>query len=434
MVATAGAVTGLDGTFADVLASYGTLSTVAGNGDLDDGNDWQNSAEGNSATFADLSRPHMAVADAYGNIYIADKESHAIRKVRTDGTIVTVAGATPGGEDSGGFNFTSGPGTSVLLDNPNGVFAFPDGTLYIVDLGNDRICRLDTSGHLTTVVTDPAGISSGRGLWVSPDEKLIYYSSRTVVRRWTAPNTLVDYSTGYSDLGNIDVDPDGNLCVTDRNADPEMDGAHRVWRIHPNGARTVIAGNGGISGGGSGFPAVQTGLEQVRGIAFDEAGGFFLCTHKGGNIWYVDTSGIIHLVLSGKGSGNLNEGDGMPFSQNRFLEKLSEPRAVALAPDGDLLITTNDQGYVRKIQNIRPPIAPKITTIDHDPITGTTLRWQSNPDTLYHIDRAEGMGDGIGAWSKIGEQIGVRIGSATEFNDPDPPSAQAFYRIRVFKD
>ncbi len=427
------AATGLDGTFDGVIAAYGNLSTLAGNGNADDGNDWKGGDEGDPGTRTDLSRPHMAVADAYGNVYIADKEAHAIRKVRPDGTIITIAGATPPGEDVGGFNFESGFGPNVLLRDPNGVFAFPDGTLYIVDQGNGRIRRLDTSGNLATVVNDPNGITGGRGLWVSPDERLIYYSSGSVVRRWTAPNTITTYATGFSDLGNLDVDPTGRVCVTDRNADHETSGAHRVWRINADGTRTVIAGNGATGGGGDGAFATQTGLDQVRGIAFDEAGGFFLCTHKGGDGWYVDTAGIIHLVISGAGNGDVNEGDGLPFTVNRFFDKISEPRAVALAPDGDLLITTNDTGYVRKLENILPPTAPVIAKTIFDPIGGTTLAWASDPGTVYYIDRSSDMAGGVGTWTQIGEQLGVRTGGVTQFTDDGAEGRQMFYRIRVVK-
>ena len=43
--------------------------------------------EGKLATEADLSRPHMAMADAEGDIHIAGKEAHPVRKVTTDGVV-----------------------------------------------------------------------------------------------------------------------------------------------------------------------------------------------------------------------------------------------------------------------------------------------------------------------------------------------------------
>jgi len=410
-----------------VLGRYGNLSTIAGmsgGGQGKDVNDWRNTMEGGPGTNADLSRPHMAMADAAGNVYVADKQSHSILKIRTDGTITRVAGATPGGQNFGGYNLDEGVGTSVLLDNPNGLYTFPDGTTYILDLGNDRIRKLDPSGFLTTVVTDLAGISVGRGLWVSPDQETIYYTSGTRVRRSVAGAFPTTYVSGFANLGNIDVDLSGNLVVTDR-------GDHRVWQIKPDGSQMVIAGNGSVSGGGDGFLATSTGLNEVRGIAFDDFGGYFLCTHKGGDMWYVDSEGIIHLAISGAGSGERLFGDGLPLTANRFIEKISEPRAVALAPDGALLITTNDSGLVRRVENIIPPREPSQVTVRYEDPRGAILQWQGDRRVLY---RVECSADLAGDW-KIGEPVlGHAQDGLTEFLHPEARGKpRMFYRIRAFK-
>ncbi len=60
-------------------------------------NEWLPEFEGGTATASELSRPHMAQADAAGNIYIADKEAHAIRKVTPAGVITTYAGTGTAG-------------------------------------------------------------------------------------------------------------------------------------------------------------------------------------------------------------------------------------------------------------------------------------------------------------------------------------------------
>ena len=146
--------------FTDVVATYGNLQTVAGNGgnNGDNGNNYWNAAtmEGGAAVDAELSRPHMTMADRDGNLYIADKFAHAIRKVTTDGTIHAIAGT-----NAAGFN-GDGLGTSVQLNQPNGLFTFPDGTTYILDLMNGLIRRLGTDGQLTTIIDDPLGMGVSR--------------------------------------------------------------------------------------------------------------------------------------------------------------------------------------------------------------------------------------------------------------------------------
>ena len=81
-------------------------------------------------------------------------------------------------------------------------------------------------------------------------------------------------------------------------------------------------------------------------------GALLLATHAGGDIWYVDTNNRAYRFLKGKGSGNLCEGDGEPLSEGG--KKLSEPRAIIRAPNKDLIITSNDTGYVRVVRRRRP--------------------------------------------------------------------------------
>ena len=68
------------------VALDGTISTVAGNGTEGF------SGDGGPATDAQLFRPDGVAVDAAGNLFVADNGNHRIRKVAPDGTISTVAG------------------------------------------------------------------------------------------------------------------------------------------------------------------------------------------------------------------------------------------------------------------------------------------------------------------------------------------------------
>jgi len=81
----------------------------------------------------------------------------------------------------------------------------------------------------------------------------------------------------------------------------------------------------------------------VRGIWPVPGGGYFLATHAGSQVWYVDTQGIIHLFLDG--SPGAHSGDGEEWSSPNV--RVSEVRNIALDPRGNLLVTENDYGYVR---------------------------------------------------------------------------------------
>ncbi len=319
---------------------YGNLDTLAGTGLASDNgvNLWRARFENGPATEAELSRPHNAMADRDGNVYIADKGSHGIRRVAPDGTISTYAGTNRPGDDGDG----PGPATTLSLRDPNGLWVRDDGTLYILDTGNAKVRRVDRTGEMTTMFSVPGGIRIGRGLWVSDDEDLAFVCSRDTLYRWTPRNgeEAVVHSTGFNQLGNIAMSPDGELHVTDKED-------LVVYIVDEEGERTVVAGNGRVSGGGDGEPALATGLNEPRGIFFHPLGGYFIGEHDGSRVWYVDTSGVIHLFVDGRNGAHCCDGE--PFDSPG--EKLSEVRNVTVDHDGNVLITENDGGYVRIVRN-----------------------------------------------------------------------------------
>jgi len=327
--------------FANLARVYGRLTTIAGAGSVGV-NNWQPEFEGGPATEALLSSPHMAMADRAGEVFIADKDAHGIRKVRLDGTIVTVAGVNVAGDGPDAPT----PGTQAALNGPNGLWVRGDGTVFILDTGNGKVRRLGADGMMQTLFTVPGGIWGGRGLWVSDDEQVAYLSSLVVVKKWTAQQGVTDFAAGFTQLGNIAMDPGGSLVVTDRSL-------HRVYRLDAQGVPTVIAGNGATSGGGDGQLALATGLEEVRGVWFLPTGAYFLATHRGSQVWYVDTAGYIHLFLNGW-RNETHSGDGTWF-YNPAEFRVSECRAVTVDYEGNVLITENDMGYVRKVEFLPMP-------------------------------------------------------------------------------
>src|SRR5258708_6888330 len=224
-------LSGGDTGFTNLTESYGLLSTVAGSGGtlVSPSDNWQPAFEGGPATNAELSHPHIAMADRAGNIYIADKEAHAIRKVTPDGNIFTVAGTGVAGR---GDPNNPAPATEVALHNPNGLWVREDGAFYILDRDNGFIRKVDTNGILTTIVDNGGPIKGGRGLWVSPDESLLFYSAGNQLMSYDSTNGLIVYVSGFGDLGNLPIDPNGSLVVTDRLGS-------KVYRTSSAGAQTV---------------------------------------------------------------------------------------------------------------------------------------------------------------------------------------------------
>jgi len=316
------------------LRQLGVLRTLAGRGFAGDKgvNGWRPEFEGALATEVELSRPHTAMADAAGNVYIADKDAHAVRIVGLDGRIRTLAGTNVAGDGP------DGPATTCALSAPNGLFVSPGGVVHILDLRNAKVRRVE-GGRISTVFTDPHGLGTGRGLWV--DGEAIYYAAGSEVRRYTPGAGIETLADGFVSLGNIAMDAAGRLAITDR-------GGHRVWRIEADGRRTPIAGTGRPQGAGDEAAATEIGLDEPRGIFFHPDGGYFLGTHDGSQVWFVDPDGVAHLVLDGAKDDDTHAGDGERW--DRPGRKVSEVRAVTLTPNGALLVTENDRGFVRAVE------------------------------------------------------------------------------------
>lgn len=320
-----------------LFSCYGVLDTVAGKGEIPDKgvSGWDEAYEAGSALEAELSRPHMTMSDAAGRLFIADKDAHAVRRVDPDGTIHTVAGTSRPGDDGDG----PADGTTLRLSSPNGLWAQADGTVFIHDMGNDKVRVLSPEGTLETLF-ETGGSGTGRGLWASDDGSHVVFSAGARLKQWTPDAGVSTLASGFSSLGMVVPHPEGGFAVADR-------GGHGVYRVDEDGSTELIAGNEGTSGGGDGEPALETGLHEVRAIWFHPLGGFLVATHQGGQVWYVDTEGLIHLMVDGD-SEHSHAGDGEAFDTEGA--KISEPRAVTLDPVGRILITENDHGYVRRIE------------------------------------------------------------------------------------
>jgi uncharacterized protein (TIGR03437 family) len=127
------------------VSADGTISTFAGTGQSGF------SGDGGLAVNAQLSNPTGIATDPSGNLYIADQNNHRIRKVTADGKIDTIAGTGPPGLQGGGFSGDGGPATSALLNNPVAVAIDAAGNVYIADFNNDRIRRISSNSSIATV-------------------------------------------------------------------------------------------------------------------------------------------------------------------------------------------------------------------------------------------------------------------------------------------
>ena len=220
-----------------VDAATGLISTVAGEGTA------SFSGDGGPATSASLYFPHGIVVDALGSLFIGDTSNHRIRRVDA----VTGLISTVGGEGTASFSGDGGPATNASLHFPSGIAVDGSGNLFIADKSNHRIRRVDTATDIITTVagdgtasfSGDAGPATGAGLRapfgivvdVSGNLFISDKSNHRIRRVDTATGVITtvagDGAAGFSGDGGpatstrlnlprgVVVDASGNLFISD---------------------------------------------------------------------------------------------------------------------------------------------------------------------------------------------------------------------------
>ena len=116
--------------------------TIAGNGRTG------HEGDGGPATNASLNLPHEIQFDALGNLYIAERDNHVIRKVHGKTRMIS----TLAGTGTAGFSGDGGLASEAQLRQPHSIALDPIGGLLICDVGNHRVRRVDlATGSIETL-------------------------------------------------------------------------------------------------------------------------------------------------------------------------------------------------------------------------------------------------------------------------------------------
>ncbi len=273
-----------------VHISDGKISTVAGNGIRSYGGD------NGPATNASLDNPFDIDIDAAGDLFIVDFGNNRIRKVRfSDGTISTVAG-----NGTAGFSGDGGPATSASLNGPRGVVVDAAGNIYISDMNNNRIRKVNASdGIISTVAGNGVYSSSGDGglaanaslagplgidldgfgnIYITDDQRIRKINVGNGIIRTVAGTGVYGYSGDGGQAINaylgsptfISFDLANNLYFTDF-------ANHRIRKVRASdGIISTVAGTGTQGYTGDGVPAVNANLNYPIGIALDVVGNFYI--------------------------------------------------------------------------------------------------------------------------------------------------------------
>lgn len=119
-----------------VSAAFGDTTTYIGQAYSGDGGD-------KLSAFFDF--PEDIAVQGSGVFYVADTANHVIRKIDTDGKVSTLAG-------TGSYGFTNGAANVAEFASPKGVTVDSNGNVYVADTENDAIRKIDSYGVVSTLV------------------------------------------------------------------------------------------------------------------------------------------------------------------------------------------------------------------------------------------------------------------------------------------
>ncbi len=312
------------------------------------------------ASTALFNRPIGIAADAAGNLYVGDTGNHVIREIAAGSHAVrTIAGVgkpgtcdgpgpqvglylpeglavggdgalyvadtgnnrivrmVPGnpwevttfaGSRSGDAGRADGKGTSALFFLPTGIAA-AGSALYVTDTGNDRICRIDADGTVTTVVG-----AAGEGWQDGPGATAQLYRPTGI-------------AAGGGALWVVDT---GNRYIRE----VAFDGAYTVSRLAGSGVPG--SGQGGFADG----PVASASFMPLSGIAY--LAGSILVADSGNERIRIIQDGTVGTYA---GSGAVGGADGSGAAATFNL-----PVGIAALPDGMVAVADEGDSTVRLVE------------------------------------------------------------------------------------
>lgn len=370
------------------ITADGTVQTLAGGvGQQDKSYSYTGELKDGIGTSARFNLPQGIALDAVGNLYVADRLNHAIRKITPDGTVSTLAG-------SGKSGYQDGVGKAAQFNEPGDVAVGSDGTVYVADTLNHRIRKIAPDGTVRTLAggqTDGA-FRDGRGeeaLFNEPDGIVVDHKGMVYV----------------ADTGNQrirQITSDGIVQTLAGGGNEKADGANVLVGDFADGsgeeARFASPTGLSISPDGKTLYIADTNNQRIRALALD--------THQVRTVAGAEESGIWNGI-----------------EQNA---RFDGPADVWAGAGGTLLVADNRNHMIRKITPELPATHSKKSYVqlylNDNEITFPTAPLRKD-NRLFVPIRA--IGDALGRtieWDARTQRVTLHIP-----NDDQPDKPHTFY-------
>ena len=237
----------------------GTVGVAVGCGEA--GND----GDGGPAVAARITQPYEVRFDADGHLFFVDMLAHVVRRVdRSSGVVSTVAG-----QGVEGYRGDGGPAIEATLARPHSIEFAPDGAMFIADIANHRLRRVDPKSGLIDSFAgtgeqaptrigeslDGNPVNGPRAVAFSADGAMVLgLREGNAIYRVEMSTRVVSHIAGTGKMGysgdggdarkadlagpkGIALQADGGIVLADTES-------HTVRRINPEGRIETLAGNG----------------------------------------------------------------------------------------------------------------------------------------------------------------------------------------------
>lgn len=285
------------------VARDGTISSVAGTGQRG------YSGDGGPARQAQLNEPYEIRFDRAGNMYFVEMQNNVVRRVDAKSQIIS----TVAGKGKPGFSGDGGPASEASLRQPHSIQLDAMGNIFICDIGNHRIRKVDiATGRISTF--------AGTG------------------ERSATPDGAPIQGTPLNGPRAIDFDKMGNLWLALREG-------NAVYRLDLKSATIQhIAGTGKSGFTGNGGPAKAATLSGPKGISRGPDGNVYLADTESHSIRKINlANGNLELIA---GTGEKGDGpDGDPLKC-----RLARPHGIFVDAGSSIFIGDSENHRVRVLR------------------------------------------------------------------------------------
>jgi streptogramin lyase len=284
------------------LGPDGKISTIAGIGKRG------YSGDGGLARQAELNEPYEVRFDRSGNIYFVEMKNALVRRVDAKTQLIS----TVAGTGKEGFSGDGGPATQATMKQPHSIQFDRDGDLYICDIGNHRIRKVQMkTGTISTF--------AGTG------------------ERTATPDGAGFSGTPLNGPRAIDFDSAGNMWLALREG-------NAIYKLDMAAGKIFHVAGSGRSGSGNGGSAKEAALSGPKGISVARDGNIYFADTESHSIRRVNLSKNTIELVAGTGSrGNGPNGDPLRC-------QMARPHGVFVDADGSIYVGDSEAHQVRVIR------------------------------------------------------------------------------------